>query len=340
MDEIQQAKANSAMMSMARSVAEQKGHDPRVIEAMIDPEMDLEIDGEVLFRKPVTLSAQQATMTVNGRPLFAKGIATSVEEIKLAEGLKGETVVAEPTFFENIAIWVTKYAAILILIGIAGGYLEMQTPGFGIFGIVSVCAFGLFFFGHYVAGSLVGHETTVVAFLFVIGALLLVMEFLVFPGTFFFGITGFLCILVALVYTMSAWEPMPPITAPGEAEVPAKFDFSVYAIGLRNFVLGLVGAIVIIAILARYLPESRLFSRLILAASAGGETESKPALAAVQQVQVGEQGKAVSALRPYGTVQFGDKRLEAVFEGGYLQAGTDVRVRELRDSRIIVEPVA
>jgi membrane-bound serine protease (ClpP class) len=338
----ERAKINSAVMGMARTVAKEKGHDARVIEAMIDADRELVVNGEVLSAKGelLTLDAHQATMIVDGRPLFAKAIVNSIDDIKKAEGLKGETVIAVPTFFEHIAIWVTQYAAILILIGIAGGYLEMQTPGFGLFGIVSIVAFGLFFFGHYVAGSLVGHETSVVAALFVIGAILLAVEFLVFPGTFVFGIAGFLCVMVALVYTMSAWETLPPITAPDEAEAPAKFDFATYAIGLRNFVLGLVGAIVIIALLARFLPESRLFSRLVLAASAGGDMESTPAITAVHEVQVGDRGTAISALRPYGTVQFGNLRLEAVIESGYLQAGTEVRVREVRDTRIIVEPVA
>ncbi|HYF36500.1 MAG TPA: NfeD family protein, partial [Prosthecobacter sp.] len=340
MDEAMRAKTNSAMMSMARTVAEQKGHDPRVIESMIDGNRDLVIDGEVLFKGPVTLSAQEATMVINGRPLFAKAIVKTIDEIKQAESLRGETIIAEPTAFEHIAIWVTKYAAILILIGIAGGYLELQTPGFGIPGFVSIAAFSLFFFGHYVAGSLVGQEALVAAALFIVGVILLVLEFLVLPGTLLLGIAGFLCVMVALVYTMSAWEPLPPVIVPGESAEPAPFSLSVYALGLRNFALGVAGAGLIIALVARFLPESRLFRRLVLHASAGGTIETTPAALATQYVTIGQEGRTVSALRPYGTVEFGDQRLEAVFEGGYLQSGTPVRVREVRDTRIVVEPIA
>jgi len=254
-------------------------------------------------------------------------------------------VTARPTLFENIAIWVTKYAAILILIGVAGGYLEMQTPGFGLPGFVSLAAFSLFFFGHYVAGSLVGQETAVAVVVFLIGVIFIAMELLVFPGTLVLGITGFVCVMAALVYTMSGWEmPAPlPVPAPGEGgqEAPAfAFDFSTYALGLRNFALGVLGAAAVILAAARYLPETRPFRRLVLDAAAGGTLDSTPAVSAARAVKSGDEGRAVSALRPYGTVQFGEVRVEAMVEGGYLQSGTAVRVREVAGSRIIVEGLA
>ena len=65
--------------------------------------------------------------------------------------------------------------------------------------------------------------------------------------------------------------------------------------------------------------------------------DNTPAMTATRQVQVGDTGRAISALRPYGTVQFGDHRIEAMIEGGYLQSGRDVRIREIQGSRILVE---
>lgn len=347
MGEAERAKMNSATMSMARAVAKRKGHHPAVIEAMIDMGKELKVDGKVIDTKKeiLTLDAEQAVMLLDGRPLFAKAIVSSLEDIKKAEKLEGELVTARPTLFENIAIWVTKYAAILILIGVAGGYLEMQTPGFGLPGFVSLAAFSLFFFGHYVAGSLVGQETAVAVVVFLIGVIFIAMELLVFPGTLVLGITGFVCVMAALVYTMSGWEmPAPlPVPAPGEGgqETPAfAFDFSTYALGLRNFALGVLGAAAVILAAARYLPETRPFRRLVLDAAAGGTLDSTPAVSAARAVKSGDEGRAISALRPYGTVQFGEVRVEAMVEGGYLQSGTAVRVREVAGSRIIVEGLA
>ena len=49
-----------------------------------------------------------------------------------------------------------------------------------------------------------------------------------------------------------------------------QFNLSLYAVGFRNFVLGVTGAAVIITALALWLPELRPFRALVLQASAGG----------------------------------------------------------------------
>lgn len=335
MGDAERAKMNSATMGMARAVAKRKGHDPRVIEAMIDMSRELKVGEQVLDTKEsiLTLDAEQAIMLLDGKPLFAKGIVENLEAIKKAEGLKGSIVTAEPTGFESIAIWVTKYAAILILIGVAGGYLEMQTPGFGLPGFVSIAAFSLFFFGHSVAGSLVGQETAVVAGIFILGIALLIIELVVFPGMVLPGILGFVCVMVALVYTMSAWEmPLPIPTETEAAPTEVVFNLSTYALGLRNFALGVIGAGVLLLALGRYLPESAPFKRMVLESTAG----SSPSMPS-RLLTPGQSGQTCSALRPYGTVQFGEQRLEAMVEGGYLPSGTLVIIREIQGPKIIVE---
>lgn len=342
MGEAERAKMNSAIMGMARTVAKEKGHDPRVIEAMIDMDRELVVNGQVLCAKGeiLTLDAEEATMLSDGKPLFAKAIATSIDEVKAAEKLKGETLTAEPAGFEQMAIWITKYASILILIGIAGAYMEMQAPGFGLPGFVSLIAFSLFFFGHYVAGSLVGHETTVAVAVFMLGILLLAVEFFILPGTIVAGIVGFLCVMGALVFTMSGWE-VPPIDPTVTEEVTKGFSFnlSTYATGLRNFAIGVTGAAVLLIAFARYLPDFGPFKRMTLATTAGGTLAETPAAISAATVRPGDEGITRSALRPYGTVEIAGRQLEATVDGGYLQSGTSVRVREVQGMKIIVEAI-
>jgi len=332
----ERAKNNSAFMGMVRTVVREKGHDVRIIEGMIDMDRGLSINGQVIIPKGeiVTLDSAQATMLIDGKPLLAKGIVKSIEEIKQLESLKGEVIIAEPTGFEKIAIWVTRYAAILILIGLAGGYLEMQTPGFGLPGFVSVAAFALFFFGHYVAGSLAGQETMVVAAVFVVGIVLIAVELLAAPGTIVPGVVGFICVMVALVYAMSGWEVLPPSGA-----TAGNFNFAAYASGFRNFALGVTGAAVLITLLCLWLPDLRPFRSLILQTSAGGTLQDAPSMRDAIRAQVGDSGSARSALRPYGTIDLGGRLIEAMVEGGYVQSGTPVRVREIRGEKIIVEAV-
>ncbi len=334
--EAERAKNNSAFMGMARTVVREKGHDVRIIEGMIDMDRGLTINGQVIIAKGeiVTLDSEQATMLINGKPLLAKGIAKSIAEIMQIESLKGELITAEPTGFERIAIWVTRYAAILILIGLAGGYLEMQTPGFGLPGFVAIGAFSLFFFGHYVAGSLAGQETLVVSAIFILGIVLIGVELLAAPGTILPGLAGFLCVMVALVYAMSGWDVAPVGLESSEG---FSFHFATYAVGLRNFALGITGAGIIITLLALWLPELRPFQALVLESSAGGTLDDTPSMRDALRVKTGDSGTTRSALRPYGTVEMAGRMIEATVEGDYLQSGTAVRVREVRGEKIIVE---
>jgi membrane-bound serine protease (ClpP class) len=338
--EAERAKNNSAFMGMARTVVREKGYDVRIIEGMIDMDRGLIINGRVIIPKGeiVTLDSEQATMLIDGKPLLARGVVKSIEELKLRESLKGEVITAEPTGFEWIAIWVTRYAAILILIGLAGGYLEMQTPGFGIPGFIAVGAFAVFFFGHYVAGSLAGRETMVVALIFVFGIVLIGVELFAAPGTILPGLIGFLCVMVALVYAMSGWEVAPPAGESPSAEGVA-FSFAPYASGFRHFALGVSGAAVLITLLALWLPSLRPFRALVLQSAAGGRYDETPVMRDAARARAGESGTTRSALRPYGTVEIGGRLIEAAVEGDYIQSGTAVRVREVRGEKIIVEPV-
>jgi len=69
MDDAERAKMNSATMGMARAVARSKGHDPRVIEAMIDMSRELKVGDVELDTKEtvLTLDAEQAVMLLRKR---------------------------------------------------------------------------------------------------------------------------------------------------------------------------------------------------------------------------------------------------------------------------------
>jgi membrane-bound serine protease (ClpP class) len=54
-------------------------------------------------------------------------------------------------------------------------------------------------------------------------------------------------------------------------------------------------------------------------------------------VKVGDVGVARSALRPYGSAEFHGVQVEAVAEGGYVQAGTALEIIEVAGNRIVVK---
>lgn len=53
-------------------------------------------------------------------------------------------------------------------------------------------------------------------------------------------------------------------------------------------------------------------------------------------VAPGTRGRALSALRPAGTVLFGDERREAVTRGEFVTAGCEVQVLGIEQNRIVV----
>ena len=328
----ERAKINSGFMAMARTAAKSKGHNPAVVEAMIDKDLGLKIGNETICKKGsiLTLDAEQATKVYDGRPLLAKGIVKDLSELCSREGLKGTRIIAEPRGFEKIAITIAKWASILILIGMAGIWMEFQHPGMLIPGIVGALAFGFFFFGHYVAGSLAGYETLVV---FALGIILIAVEFFIFPGHVIPGVVGLLMVLGALLYTMAGWDA----TVPEGGKIP--MDLSAYAVPLRNMGIAFVGAILIIAMLMRYLPGVGPFKHLVLETSVGGAQAAieGEAQALAVKVKPGDSGVTRSAMRPAGNIAVGPIHLEAVVEGGYLPPDTPVRVVSTTNGRVVVE---
>jgi membrane-bound serine protease (ClpP class) len=331
----ERAKVNSAYKGMAHSVASAKGHNTAVVDAMIDKDVGLKIGDEEICRKGsiLTLDQKQATKEYNGRPLLAKAVVKDLAELRQREGFKGETIIAEPHGFEKIALLIAQYASVLILIGLAAGYLEMQHPGLMIPGIVAAVAFSLFFFGHFVAGSLAGYETVVV---FVIGLLLLIVEFFIFPGHIIPGLLGLIMVLGALLYTMAGWGA----TVPEGGTFPV--NFANYSVPLRNIGVAFIGAIAVVAMAMRFLPSVGPFKQLVLHARVGGAQASIEGAAQAQasKINVGDLGNTYSALRPYGNVNFSGLHMEAMVEGDYLPPQTAVRVVSIEGGKVVVERAA
>jgi len=311
-----------------------KGHHGGVVDAMIDKDVGFKLGDVQVWPKGtiMTLDQNQATAIYEGKPLLAKGIVNDLNELITKEGFKGEVVTAEPKGFELVAILITQYAAILLLIGLAAGYLEMQSPGMGIPAVIATIAFGLFFFGHYVAGSLVGYETVVI---FVIGVALIIVELFVFPGHILPGLLGLACLFGALIYTMAGWD----ITVPDGKTFPVKFTD--YTAAIWNLAIAFGGAIAIILLLMRFFPTSGPFAWLVLKSTVGGDQVAieGQGQAKASAISPGMTGTTRSAMRPYGHVDFNGTQLEAMVVGDYLPFGTEVRVREVQGGKIVVEKV-
>ncbi|MDG2122279.1 MAG: S49 family peptidase, partial [Verrucomicrobiales bacterium] len=324
-------KIYSMMISVARAVAAEKGHNPDVVEAFIDEDKEVVIDGVVISAKGkmLNLDQERATEVLGGRPVLAEGIAKDLEEVLELAGFAGiPTVKAEPLGMEAFALWVEGISILLILLGMAGAYMEMQTPGFGVPGFISALAFGLFFFGNNVAGKLAGYELVVV---FVLGLVLIVVELVLVPGTLVAGILGFVLMMGALLFSMVDQVDFDLVrkgseSAPGILEVLRE--------PVSNLVLGSGGALVLIVLAMFYLPKTRAINRLVLSDAIKGEPVQE------DKVKAGDEGVAMTDLRPVGRGRFGDRYLEVTAGRGFVDEGAAIRVVESGGMGIRVEEVS
>jgi membrane-bound serine protease (ClpP class) len=56
-------------------------------------------------------------------------------------------------------------------------------------------------------------------------------------------------------------------------------------------------------------------------------------------VDVGDWGLAFSPLRPAGKARFGDRYLDVLTDGDFVERGRQVRIVEIQGSRIVVRDV-
>ncbi len=194
-------KTVSYWSALIRGSAMKNGHNPDIGEAFINKDKEVKIGDRVIHAKGTLLSfnAQEATEKVNGKPVLAEGTADSIADLTKKAGLKGEVVTLRPTGFEQLALWITALAPLLLLAGIVCAYIEFKVPGVGLPGAIAAICFALFFLGHYLAG-LAGWE---VVALFVVGLVFVIVEILFFGhSTIIFGVVGVLLMLASILWAM------------------------------------------------------------------------------------------------------------------------------------------
>ncbi len=92
-----------------------------------------------------------------------------------------------------------------------------------------------------------------------------------------------------------------------------------------------------VAILAKFLPKSTAFSRLILHES---ETSDKGFLSnPVASEMIGLEGIALTTLRPAGTADFDGRRVDVVTEASYIEHGKKIKVIKVEGHKVIVREI-
>ncbi|QGH34973.1 nodulation protein NfeD [Gracilibacillus salitolerans] len=299
-------KAQSAWIASMRGAASSKGRDPLYAEAMANAGIDLAEygapEGEFL-----TLDANYAVDVE-----YAQGIVSHrtelLNELLLSEA---EIIETEPTAAEGIARFLTNPVVVPILLSLAsiGLIVELYSPGFGIPGSIGIASLVLYFYGHIVAG-LAGYEAIV---LLLLGIVLIIIEIFA-PG----GILGFIGIgaIVGALF-MSTDDP-------GHMAV--------------SIAIALIASIIVAVILFKTIGlEKGVFRHVILNDST--TTEQGYVSSINRSELIGQEGMTVTPLRPSGSAEFEEERLDVVSEGSFINVNTPIKIIKVEGSRIVVREV-
>jgi membrane-bound serine protease (ClpP class) len=300
----------SAMRGEFRALAEAHGLDPRIAEAMVDEKI-----GAPGLAEPgqlVTLSTSEAV-----RVGYAKGVVQSEAALLATLGLSGAPVtLIDPNWAELVVRFLTNpiVSSLLLSLGVLGLLTEIKAGAHGLGLLVSLVALGLFFGSSLLLG-LAGMGTLL---LLGIGVLLLGVEMFVIPGHGVTGIVG--SALIAGSMIMAMLGPSPTGT------------------DLMRALAVLAGSVVITGAVTyafvRHLPNSGRFSGLIHQESSGAAAGFIAAPA--RDELVGQEGVAVTDLRPAGVASVANERLDVVTEGEYIAIGSKVRVVRAEGYRHVV----
>jgi membrane-bound serine protease (ClpP class) len=222
---------------------------------------------------------------------------------------------------------------LLLMVGLLGLYVEFNTPGLGLAGLVAVICFTILIGSKY----LIGLANWVEVALFVVGILLLLIELFLIPGFGIPGFAGIACILAGLFGMLIK-------NAPDRLPWPqSDFDWLWFTYGVSSILLGFAGFVILAILLGKCIPKVGFLSGLILlptAAKKGDEIEvsmTSPPEKGEVCVKVGQTGEAVSRLRPAGKARFGDAVVDVVAEGAFIDRGAKVEIIAIYGNRVVVK---
>ena len=349
-------KVQTVIREKMSSYARARGYPEALVGAMVTKEMEVwrvqlqgEPEGTYTYYTGAQLNAmtdQEAAQIVHKQLVVAAGdLLTMHAERAVEYGFARATVRDVAALYnqlnlqpdrverlhlsasERLLAWLDIFSPLFIAAGIVLLYVELTHPGFGLPGILGITCFAAFFLVKWTLHY--AHMLEIV--LFAAGVILLAAEVLLIPGFGVAGVTGIVLIFVSLVlaFQQFGW----PKGGTGEVTI---FEYS-----LLKVTGSFAAAGIAIVLLARYLPSLPLLRRIVhshdLAAAHAGELGEvrMPGLAGM----VGEVGVALTALRPAGRAEFGERQLDVVTEGDFVEKGGRVQVLQIRGSRVVVAPV-
>jgi membrane-bound serine protease (ClpP class) len=362
-------KARSALVAKVRTLAEAKGRPPALAEALVDMDLvvyrvrntqsgketfmsDAEIDaspdpGQWEKLRPVLESREKHFLTLNGKQAvdlqLAHALVDNREELQTHYGLRQALVELPHTRIDTIVLILNHpiITGLIFVIGLVALYVEFSMPGTFVGGLVAGLCFSIFFWSRFLGGTAGWLEVV----LFVAGLAFIMMELFVIPGFGFSGVIGLLLVISSVIMASQAFflphnsrELNTTLTQMAVVGTSG-FLFVLAAVACSRY----LGAIPVMKGLMlevpRSSPEPSPSDATAATVSANANSAAVPTAAGGNGLAIGSDGIADSALRPAGKVRFGNRYVDVVSDGGFVDRGRHVRVIEIAGNRVVVRVV-
>jgi len=280
--------------------------------------------------KEVPESGNGRFLALTGTRAVELGLANAIienrDELAKRYGL-GELQIVGPTGVD-IAVEILNWPLItglLLIVGLTGLYMEAIAPGHGIGGLVAAACFLLLFWSHFLGGTADWLEV----FLFILGVAFIAVEIFLLPGTVLPALLGSALILVSLVMACQGF--LIPQTARELNTLGSTMAMIVVSCGI--FVVAAV-------VLTRRMDSVPLLNRLMLAPPDAETAVEKPAGASGDpEPAVGDLGAAHTPLRPGGKGRFGERIVDVLACGDFVDRDTSIRVIRVTGNQVLVEAI-
>jgi membrane-bound serine protease (ClpP class) len=265
-------------------------------------------------------------LLLDGRKAESLGLAThlvdDVAGLRQAYGLAADMAIAEPGWAERLltALASPELAWLLLLIGGAGLYIELKTPGVGLGGFVSMVAFIVYFWSQHLQGTSGWLEVM----LFLAGLFCVAAEIFVLPGVGVLGLGGGLLVIASLVLASQSF------VLPANDYQIRRMEWSLVG------VLGATAGVATIGFLLRHwLPATPVLRDVLLVPPVEAVEPAGEDLDAL----LGVDGTTTSRLAPAGKARIAGIVRDVTSDGALIEPGVAVRVIDCRGGRLHVRPL-
>jgi len=347
-------KFQAAIRETMDNYAERRGYPIALVDAMVTKELEVfrvkfaddpkeqyvtgqtlenmpEAQRQKIVGQPTLIVREGELLTMSAREAveygFARKAVTSREALYDELAGPGATLTVERMYLtasERLLTVLDTFSPLLIVAGLILLWVEITHPGFGAPGILGIACFVTFFMVKYSLHY--AHMLEIL--LFAAGLVLLVVEVLLIPG---FGLVGVLGIGLLFVSIVLMFQQFTIPRTPSESIAFGGNILTVFA----SFLVALVG----MAVVVRYVGSIPVLSRIVRRETLEGATVGarlKPGEPDLRQL-VGQSGVALTPLHPAGHVEFGDRLVDVVTEGEFIEKGTQVEAVAVHGRQVIVK---